>query len=276
MEPHVLTALANFLKAHSGLVLTPDKAYLVTSRLGPVVAQHGLKDVADLAAKLKAPTPQLMTDVIEAMTSNETSFFRDATPFEIFKTQILPELIELRKARKAIRILCAAASSGQEPYSLAMILAENAARLTGWTTEILGVDLDTKIIKRAEEATYSQFEVQRNLPVQMLMKYFEKADQAWRIKPQVRNMVKFRPANLLEPMAALGRFDVIFCRNVLIYFDGQTKGAVLGRLAGQLAPDGSLFLGGAETVLEVSDRFIPAPGRRGVYIPQAAGKPRVA
>jgi chemotaxis protein methyltransferase CheR len=267
MDPQLFTVLAGFLRANSGLALTPDKAYLVNSRLQPVAEQHGCKTVAELVAKLTpGVSPRLKQDVVEAMTTNETSFFRDTAPFENFKNHVLSELLERRKARRSIRVLCAAASSGQEPYSLSMILAENAARLAGWSLEILGVDLDTKILKRAQEGAYSQFEVQRGLPVQMLMKYFEQRDQMWRIKPQVRNTVKFRQCNLLEPFTDLGQFDVIFCRNVLIYFDSATKTNVLDRLSRQLAPDGFLFLGGAETVLDITNRFQPAPGYRGVYV----------
>jgi len=269
MDQQVFSTLSGFLKANSGLALTPDKVYLVNSRLQPVAEQHSCKSVAELVSKLTgAVPPRVKQDVIEAMTTNETSFFRDTTPFENFKTHVLAELLERRKARRSLRVLCAAASSGQEPYSLGMILAENSLRLGGWTVEILGVDLDTKILKRAEEATYSQFEVQRGLPVQMLVKYFEQCGQSWRLKPQVRNMVKFRRCNLLEPFTDLGKFDVIFCRNVLIYFDAPTKKNVLGRLADQLAGDGFLFLGGAETVLDITDRFTPSPGHRGVYVPQ--------
>ena len=273
MDPVILSTLANWLRVQSGLVLTPDKAYLVTSRLQPVAEQHGLKTIEELVRRVTtSPTPALKQDVIEAMTTNETSFFRDSTPFENFKNFVLPQVVERRKARRSLRILCAAASSGQEPYSLAMILAENAALLAGWQTEILGVDLDTKILKRAADAVYTQFEVQRGLPVQMLMKYFDKADQSWRLKPIVRNLVKFRQSNLLQPFSDLGMFDVIFCRNVLIYFDGPTKKNVLERLGAQLAPDGFLFLGGAETVLDITDRFAPSPGQRGVYLPQSSAK----
>lgn len=273
MDPQVFATLTSFLMANSGLALTPDKAYLVNSRLQPVAEQHSCKSVSELVSKLTgAIPPRIKQDVIEAMTTNETSFFRDTTPFENFKTHVLAELLERRKSRRSLRILCAAASSGQEPYSLAMILAENSLRLPGWITEILGVDLDTKILKRAEEATYSQFEVQRGLPVQMLVKYFDQSAQSWRLKPQVRNMVKFRRCNLLEPFSDLGNFDVIFCRNVLIYFDTPTKRNVLGRLADQLAGDGFLFLGGAETVLGITDRFVPSPGRRGVYVHQNAAR----
>jgi len=271
MDPQIFATLAAFLKSNSGLALTPDKAYLVNSRLLPVAQQYSCKSVDELVAKLSVAAPRLKQDVIEAMTTNETSFFRDTVPFENFKTHVLPELLERRKLRRSLRILCAAASSGQEPYSLAMILAEFSLRLVGWNVEILGVDLDEKILKRAEEAAYSQFEVQRGLPVQYLMKYFEQKQQVWHLKPQIRSMVKFRRCNLLEPFANLGTFDVIFCRNVLIYFDTPTKKNILDRLADQLPSDGFLFLGGAETVLDITKRFAPSPGHRGVYLPQAAG-----
>jgi chemotaxis protein methyltransferase CheR len=212
-------------------------------------------------------------DIIEAMNTNETSFFRDVTPFERFKELALPEVIERRKTRKSLRVLCAATSTGQEPYSLAMTIVEMGVRLADWKIESLGVNIDTKVIKKAEEAIYSQFEVQWGLPVQMLVKYFERADQSWKLKAQIRDRVKFRRCNLLEPMADLGKFDVIFCRNVLIYFDTPTKRDMLEKLAVQIAEDGYLFLGGTETVLDISDRFAACPGQRGIYLPQAKTKP---
>lgn len=261
MDPKLFAALANFLKTNSGLILTSDKSYLVTSRLQPVTEQHGFSTIDDLVRQLiGVPSKALKQDVIEAMTTNETSFFRDATPFDNFKNYVLPEIIARRAAKRSIRILCAAASSGQEPYSLAMLLAENKDKIAGWKTEILGVDLDSKILKRAEDAVYSQFEVQRGLPVQMLMKYFDRRDQSWSVKPAIRDVVKFRRCNLLEPFTDLGQFDIIFCRNVLIYFDAATKRNVLDRLARQMSSDGFLFLGGAETVLDITDQFVPSAG----------------
>lgn len=277
MDVSAFNQLAGFLKANSGLMLTPDKAYLVSSRLQPVAEQYGLKSVPELVTKLfSAPTAGMKQDVIEAMTTNETSFFRDITPFDKFKTFVLPEMIERRKKTKSLRVLCAAASSGQEPYSLAMILAELGPRLADWRVEILGVDLDSKILKRAEDALYTQFEVQRGLPVQMLMKYFERIDQSWQLKRDIRSKVRFRRCNLLEPFSDLGRFDVIFCRNVLIYFETPTKRDVLNRLHKQLAEDGFLFLGGAETVLDITDRFVISQGHRGIYVPASVNRPATA
>lgn len=278
MNSDLFNGLANFLKQNSGLVITPDKAYLVSSRLQPVALSYACKNIEELIVKLLSnPSGKLKQDVVEAMTTNETSFFRDNVPFEIFKNHVLSDMIEKRKARKALRILCLASSSGQEPYSLAMLLAENAGRLSGWKTDILGVDIDTRILSRAEEAIYSQFEVQRGLPINLLLKYFDQLpNQAWRLKPTIRNLVRFQKCNLLEPLSGLGQFDVIFCRNVLIYFDAPTKRDVLNRVANQVAPDGFLFLGGAETVLDISSRFTPVTSQRGVYTPQLSNQVKVA
>ncbi|TAL00921.1 MAG: protein-glutamate O-methyltransferase CheR [Rhodospirillaceae bacterium] len=271
MESQDFIFLAGLLKTQSGLALTMDKTYLLNSRLQPVAEQYGLKTISELIARMRATlTPQLRQDVVEAMTTNETSFFRDVKPFEHLKDHVLPELLERRKQRRQLRILCAAASSGQEPYSIAMLMAEQSARLAGWNVEILGIDLDTRILKRAEEGVYSQFEVQRGLPVQMMVKYFdERPNQTWAIKPQIRKMVRYRQCNLLHPFADLGQFDIIFCRNVLIYFDHPTKRDVLDRLDGQLARDGFLFLGGAETVIDVTQRFVSSL-HRGAYTPRPA------
>lgn len=278
MDVVTFAVLSTFLKAASGLILTPDKAYLINSRLQPVMVHHGLKSVAELATKIRAnPDERLKTDVVEAMTTNETSFFRDGTPFDNFRDYVIPSVIDRRSASKNFRILCAASSSGQEPYSLAMILADNAARLSGWKVEIVGIDLDTKILKRAEEGTYSQFEIQRGLPIQSLLKHFDQApSQGWRVKPEVRKFVQFRRHNLLNPLTELGKFDVIFCRNVLIYFDAATKKGVLDRLNSQMNDDGFLFLGGSETVIDITENFAPLLGKRGLYIKRdLATRPRM-
>ena len=170
-----------------------------------------------------------------------------------------------RADTKQIRIWCAAASSGQEPYSLAMIVQDAAAKLAGWRIEILGTDISSEVLRKAEDGIYSQFEVQRGLPIQMMVKYFSQVNETWQIAPEIRAMVKYRQLNLLDDIGHLGRFDVIYCRNVLIYFDQETKSDLLERLSDMLRPDGVLFLGGAETVLGVSDKFKPVEGLRGVY-----------
>jgi chemotaxis protein methyltransferase CheR len=263
--------LCKLLKDRSGLVLTRDKAYLLESRLLPVARKCGLKSVDDLAAAVRArPNGDLARDVVEAMTTNESFFFRDIKPFEQFKSVVLPALLKSRAARRQIRIWSAACSSGQEPYTLAMLLAEEPAKLAGWSIEILATDLSTEILEKAQAGLYSQFEVQRGLPIQYLVKYFKQEGERWQIDAGIRDRVRFRAFNLLEEPAGLGAFDVIFCRNVLIYFDQPTKTVVLDRLARVLAPDGFLYLGGAETVLGISDKFQASAENRGIYRPAPA------
>jgi chemotaxis protein methyltransferase CheR len=268
--------LSRLIRKHSGLVLTRDKAYLLESRLLPVARKWGRKSLAELAAALRGLADSgMVRDVVEAMTTNESFFFRDVKPFDQFKSFVLPHLLRSRAATRSIQIWSAACSSGQEPYSLAMILSEQRAQLAGWRVEILATDLSTEILDKAEAGLYSQFEVQRGLPIQLLVKYFKQQGERWQIDPAIRAMVSFRQFNLLDDMAPLGRFDVIFCRNVLIYFDQPTKTLVLDRLSRQMAPDGHLYLGGAETVLGISDKLQPVPENRGVYgLVSATASPR--
>jgi chemotaxis protein methyltransferase CheR len=262
--------LSRLLKERSGLVLTQDKTYLLESRLLPVARKHALKSIEDLAAAVRAaPKGPLAREVVEAMTTNESFFFRDVKPFDQFRSYVLPELLKARAGSRTIRIWSAACSSGQEPYSLAMILAEEQAKLAGWQVDILATDLSTEILERAQAASYTQFEVQRGLPIQYLVKYFEQQGERWHLKTPIRAMVRFRCFNLLEDLASLGTFDVIFCRNVLIYFDQPTKAVVLDRMARLLSRDGFLYLGGAETVLGITDKFQAAAENRGIYRPAA-------
>ncbi|MEI7712481.1 MAG: CheR family methyltransferase [Rhodospirillales bacterium] len=259
-------ALADLLKTKSGLIIGPDKTYLLETRLGPILKRVGLPDLNALADRIKrAPMDALARDVVEAMTTNESFFFRDEKPFQHFRSQALPRLLAARPGNATLRIWSAASSSGQEAYSLAMILAECKAQLGGRAVEIVGTDIARDQLQRAQQGLYTQFEVQRGLPVQMLMRYFKKDEANWRISDAIRSMVKFREWNLLGDLRALGRFDVVFCRNVLIYFDQPTKSRVLDAIAGQMPTDGALYLGGAETVLGITGRFAPMPGERGVY-----------
>ncbi len=258
--------LADFLKKGSGLVVSEDKMYLLESRLLPIARERGHNTLDGLVAELRKGTDSsLKVAVIEAMTTNESFFFRDTKPFQIFENETLPALIEARAARKRLRIWCAAASTGQEPYSLAMILKENAAKMPGWRTEILGTDLSSEVLEKAKAGMYSQFEVQRGLPISLLVKYFRQVNEMWQIDAAIRASVRFQKLNLMDNFTHLGKFDVIFCRNVLIYFDQQTKAEVLERMSTMLEPDGVLFLGGAETVLGITDKFKPVTGQRGVY-----------
>jgi len=258
--------LSRTVRQRSGLVLTEDKVYLVESRLMPVARKQGLKSVDELVQQMKAkPDQAILRAVTEAMTTNETLFFRDTKPFDQFKKVVLPQLLTERASRKHVRVWCAACSSGQEPYSLAMILKEEGIRLGGWKFEIVATDINTEVIDRAKAGLYSQFEVQRGLPIQYLMKYFKQVEDKWQITPEIKAMIDYREFNLLTDPRGLGQFDVVFCRNVLIYFDQPTKAQVLDRIRGVMPDDGVLYLGGAETVLGVTDKFEPVPNERGLY-----------
>ena len=276
MKPDDFSLLATLLKDQSGLVLTTDKVYLLESRLMPVARQFGMKSLEELAQAIRLKKDsRIVPAVVEAMTTNESLFFRDMKPFEQLKRLVLPKLMETRQATKRIRIWSAACSSGQEPYSIAMMLREEKATFGGWKIEMLATDLAQNMIDRAKEGVYSQFEVQRGLPITMLVKYFKQEGDKWRVDPALRENIQFRTYNLLHDLTPLGQFDVVFCRNVLIYFDQPTKAKVLEAISKRMAPDGVLYLGGAETVLGISDKFQPIPGERGLYglAQAAAAKP---
>jgi chemotaxis protein methyltransferase CheR len=258
------------VRERSGLVLSADKTYLVESRLAPIARRDGFSSIDDLVSAVKVRRDgKLIEAIVDAMTTNETFFFRDKTPFDIFEQTILPDLIA-RKPSSTIRIWCAAASTGQEPYSLAMIAEAMGPRLGGCKLEILGTDISERCLEKAKAGVYTQFEVQRGLPVQMLLKHFKKDGDAWKIGDNLKTNIRFRPMNLLDDFRGLGRFDVIFCRNVLIYFDSQTKKRVLERMSMQVDGPGYLLLGAAETVLGVTDTFKPIAGQRGLYVQDPA------
>ncbi len=255
MNASDLDIIARLVKERSGIVLTSDKAYLVESRLLPVLRRWQFASLRDLATSLRDQPPEgLIDQVVEAMTTNETFFFRDGRPFEQLREVVLPALIRARAHLRSIRIWSAACSSGQEPYSIAMVLCDIPG-LTGWKVEILATDISHEMLERAEQGIYSQFEVQRGVDVHTLIRYFQQSGERWHILPKVRRYVTFRPFNLLNDPVVLGRFDIVFCRNVLIYFDQPTRAQVLARIARQMPDDGVLFLGGAETVLGVTDAF---------------------
>jgi chemotaxis protein methyltransferase CheR len=262
--------LRKFLKDHSGLDLSADKHYLIESRLLPLARKSGLDGIGELVQKLKAGSAVFVTQVVEAMTTNETFFFRDKVPFDHFREMIMPELLQARANRRSIRIWCAAGSTGQEPYSLAMCLKEMNTAFSGWRVDILATDLSQDVLEKSRAGIYSQFEVQRGLPIQMLVKYFKQTGELWQINPDMRAMVQHRQLNLLHDFSQLGVFDVIFCRNVLIYFDQDTKVSIFNRLARATEPDGFLVLGAAETVVGLTDAFRPLAERRGLYRPNAS------
>ncbi len=268
MTPHDYDFLRKCLKERSGLVLSADKQYLVESRLLPVARRARLDSLGALVAALKRGGAEtLMTMVVEAMTTNETFFFRDKTPFENFSSTILPALMAARPNTRHIRIWCAAASTGQEPYSLAMALKEMEREIDDWRIDILATDLSAEVLEKARQGIYSQFEAQRGLPIQLLIKYFTQVGEMWQIAPNIRSMVKFHQVNLLADFTHLGMFDLVLCRNLLIYFDQETKTDLLERLARVTYGDGYLILGAAETVVGLTDSFRVLPDKRGLYAP---------
>lgn len=270
--------LAGLLKSRAGVVLGREKSYLLETRLLPVASRAGLATIDDLAAALLRPgSDKLAVEAVEAMLNNETFFYRDSAPFELLRTSILPALRQARRATRSVRIWCAAASTGQEPYSLAMMIAGDAAAWTDWNVEILATDLSRRALDRAEAGLYSQFEVQRGLPIQLLVRHFEKEGEQWRLSRDIRRRVRFRQVNLSQSFAHLGKFDVVLCRNVLMYFDSAAKADVLGRIRQVMPADGCLLLGAAETVLGLGVDFQPDWDNRGLYrvgapaLKQAAG-----
>jgi len=264
VTPSEYEFLRKLLKERSGLDLSADKQYLVESRLVPLARRVGMPGISELVQKAKTGSADtLIGEVVEAMTTNETFFFRDKIPFEHLRDTMLPALLQARAARRALRIWCAASSTGQEPYSIAMLLKEMGAALSGWRIEIVATDLSQGVLEKSRAALFSQFEVQRGLPIQLLVKYFAQVGEMWQL-------------NLLQDFSHLGSFDVIFCRNVLIYFDQDTKIGIFERLARVVEPDGFMVLGAAESVVGISDAFKAHPDRRGLYQPNTARVPKTA
>lgn len=275
-----LVFLRDLVYRRSAIVLEAEKDYLIDSRLTPLVREVGLRSVDELVHKLRAnlATP-LATQVIEAMTTNETFFFRDFHPFEALKLRLVPELLKARSAQRSLRIWCAAASTGQEPYSIAMTLRDTFPELANWDVQIFATDLNSAVLARAREGKYRQLEVNRGLPAPMLIKYFDRAGADWQLKPAIREMVKFQELNLLDPWLTVGTQDLVFMRNILIYFDVDTKRRILGRVRQTLRADGFLIMGGAETTTNLDDGYAPVRIGTGVYYqlkPSPLTIPRVA
>lgn len=274
MRPQDFETLSRLVKSQSGLELTPDKAYLLEARLAPVARKWNMDSVSQLAEHVRIrPADPHVRDVAEAMTTNESFFFRDIKPFDLVRDVMLPQLLKARADRRQLRIWSAASSSGQEAYSLALMLKELGAALNGWKLEIVGTDLSTEMVERAQSGEYSTFEVQRGMPAKLLIKYFKRNGEKWKVSDEVRGMTHFRRANLLHDLSSLGKFDIVFCRNVLIYFDIDTKRQVLASIAKQMPPDGFLVLGASETVLGVTDKFRAPASTPGFYAPAAASAP---
>jgi chemotaxis protein methyltransferase CheR len=244
------------LEDRSAIVLAPDKQYLVEARLEPIVRRLQLASIGELIARLQRdPGNALQTDIVEAMVTTETSFFRDHHPFEALRTVGLPDLIERRRHERRLNIWCAASSTGQEPYSLALIIREHFLELCGWTLSLMSSDISQEMLSRAREGVYSQIEVNRGMPATLLVKYFDQRGTDWQLRAEVRRMVDFRQINLAGPWPLLPPLDLVLMRNVMIYFSVDTKKTILGKLATLLRPDGYLLLGGSETTYNIEDRF---------------------
>jgi chemotaxis protein methyltransferase CheR len=256
----------------AGLIIEPGKEYLVESRLQPLAKREGLTTLDELTAKLRTSLGgALRPKVIDALTTNETTFFRDVEPFEMLRTIVLPELIESRKAERRLSIWYAASSTGQEPYSASMLIREHFPQLLTWKLEQLGTDLSPTVLAKAREGRYGQIEMNRGLPATYLVKYFDRTDNAWQLKDSVRSMVRFEERNLVRPWPTMPPVDIVMIRNVLIYFDVETKKQILGRIRQILRPDGYLFLGGAETTMNLDDKFVRQQyNRSGCYRLQGA------
>lgn len=248
--------LRNFLHSGAAIVLDSDKQYLAESRLLPLLTSEGFRSVQEMLQALRLrPTSGLHGRVLDAMTNNETWFFRDLAPFETLRNVILPEVVQARSPERTLRIWSAASSSGQEVYSLAMLIRENFPGLMAWNLQLIATDISSSVLSRAERGRYSQMEVNRGLPAHLLAKYFVRDGLDWQLSPDIRRMVTFKRMNLAEAWLDIGPIDVMMLRNVLIYFDMDTKRQILARAQRVLRPDGYLFLGCAETTLNLSDSF---------------------
>jgi chemotaxis protein methyltransferase CheR len=251
--------VADLVRREAAIVLEPGKEYLVESRLLPVARREKYPDLTSfLAAVMKSPEKSpLRYLVVDALTTNETLFFRDFHPFEALRTTVLPELLPKRAHVRKLNIWSAAASTGQEAYTIAMIIREHFPEVAGWDIKIMGTDLSTTTIAQARSGSYSQLEVNRGLPAMYLAKYFTKCDERWLVKDELRRMCEFKQMNLAMPWPMLPPFDLIFIRNVLIYFDAPTKTNILGRMHNCLLPHGLLFLGTAETTINLDAGWAP-------------------
>lgn len=270
LSPTDFADIAKLVLERSAIVIESGKAYLIEARLGPVARRNQFGSIAELAEAMRRPNSRtLQAEIVEAMTTNETSFFRDIHPFELLKKQILPELIERRGREKRLTIWSNACSSGQEIYSIAMMIRDHFPALNGWDIRLWGTDLSSDILDRAKAGVFNQTEVNRGLPMQMLMKHFHRDGVQWRISSDIRSMVRFEPVNLIEPWPiTLNSVDVVFLRNVLIYFSTDTKREILYKVRQRIRDDGCLFLGGSETIMKLTDEFEQLQiGRSICYLP---------
>jgi len=264
MTPEEISVIADLVRRRSGVMVDVDKIYVIETRLAPVARREGFTTIGELVGELQARRDEtLIWAVVEAMSSTETQFFRDRVPFDQMRDDVLPALARTR--RGPARIWSIGCSTGQEPYSLAMLAEEERGRHPGLQIDIQGGDLSERCLEKANSGLYTQFEVQRGLPSRLLVKYFDKVDEAWVLAPRIRQAVALKRLNLLTDIKGSGPFDVIFCRNVLSAFDEFLRKDVLEQLAGVMAEDGYLMLGLTETPADHTTAFRPIPGRPGLY-----------
>ena len=250
----------------AAIVIDPTKRYLIESRLGPLARAEGLDLSQLIAGAQRDPRSRHHHDIVEAMTTNETSWYRDVHPFEALKTTVLPALIERRRTERSLTIWSAACSTGQEPYTIAMVLRDEFPELASWNVRIVATDLSRVAVARAQEGRYSQLEVNRGLPARQLAAHFVREGASWSVNPALRSMVQFDTANLIGSWPSMPQVDIVMLRNVMIYFDVDTKRRILDRLRGVMRPDGYLFLGNAETTLNLDDRYVRVePSRAGCH-----------
>jgi chemotaxis protein methyltransferase CheR len=255
LTPAAFDWVRSIVEAEAAIVIEPGKEYLVESRLAPLARAAGANDVSAYIDQLRrGPSRQVAQLLVEAMTTNETSWFRDGSPYELFETSLVPQLRTMRGSARQVRIWSAACSTGQEPYSLAILLRESLVR-EGWRTEIVATDIDEKVLAKARAGTYSQLEMNRGLPAAKLVQHFVRAGAGWRVSDELRAAVQFQRLNLAGPFPPMGQFDVVFLRNVLIYFSVETRRTILQQVRRMCRPDGYLVLGGAETTLGVDDQW---------------------
>lgn len=271
ITPSDFEFIRDFLHKESAIVLDPGKEYLVESRLVPVAEAHNLGSIPELVERLRSKAEtELRAGVVDAMTTNETSFFRDRHPFDALRDEIIPSLLSARQEQKQLHIWCGASSTGQEPYTIAMVLADNFPALSGWDVKISATDLSAEVLAKARAGLFSQLEVNRGLPATLLAKHFEQEGISWRIRSHIRDLVDFKQMNLATDWV-MPPADVVFMRNVLIYFDVETKQKILAGVRRTLRPDGFLFLGSAETTLGLSDEFDRETFEKAAYYRPKAG-----
>jgi chemotaxis protein methyltransferase CheR len=266
LAPTAFDFVRDLVLRESAIVLAPGKEYLVEARLLPLSKKAGAADVSDYVAKLRTRRDSLQQQlIVEALTTNETSWFRDSEPFSMLTSRIVPDVLGSRSGDRTLRIWSAASSSGQEAYSIAMLMADQL-RPAGWRSEILGTDISEEMLTKARAGRYSQLEMNRGMPAPLLVRHFRRAGAEWEIAQEIRSMVAYRKLNLAAPLPVLPRFDIVFLRNVLIYFDTSTKRSILQRVRGVMRPGGYLVLGGAETTLGIDERWERvAMGRTSVH-----------